>query len=54
MKNDNRLSKYNYRTRKNYSMWNILLEKYLLYNSSYFTEVPMVYVITDLKTYYDR
>ena len=45
---DNRLSKYNYGSCKNYSIYNILLELLLLYNNSYFTEDPIVYILTNL------
>ena len=52
--NDDRLFKFNHRLRKNYLIQNALLEKRLLCNSSYYTQLPTVHVITDLKACYNH
>ena len=54
IKNDDKISKYSYGTRRNKSIQSILLVKWLLYDSNYFTEESIVNIIRDLKGYYDR
>ena len=51
---DERISKYNYGSRRNYNIEEAILKKRLMYNYSMFNYKPMVYVITDLEAYYDR
>ena len=51
---DNRILKFNFGSRKGYSIDNALLEKRLLYDSSIITRKKSTYVVTDLVAYYDR
>ena len=54
MEGDNRLSEFNFRSRQNYSINEVLIEKRLIYDSSMIIEEKSVYIVTDLSTYYDR
>ena len=54
IESNTRLSKFNYRSRKNYLIETILLEKRLIYDSSIWSNYPIIHNMTDLKAYYDR
>ena len=49
-----RISKYNYRSRQEYSIEEVILEKILIYNISRMNKKLTAHMITDLKAYYDR
>ena len=51
---DNRLSKYNYRSRRNYSIETILLEKRLIYDAALWDGKLAIHAVSDLKVCYDR
>ena len=51
---DERISKYNFGTRKGYSIENAILEKRLLIESNLFDQDQFVYTISDLEACYDR
>ena len=51
---DDCYSKFNFRLRKYFSIEEVLMKKRLIYNCSIVTQKPIIYVITDLTTYYDR
>ena len=53
IKYDMRLSKFNYSSRKGYSIEEIILEKRLLYNISIRDYYPIVHIITNLESCYD-
>ena len=52
--NDERLSKYNYGSRRHYSIETAILEKRLMYDSALRTGKPTMHTISDLKACYDR
>ena len=54
MKNDSRFSKHNYSSRKAYSIDEVILERRLLYNTSKIIMIPIIHVVTDLATCYDK
>jgi len=54
IENDNRFSKANYGSRKNYSIESAILEKRLAIDNSLLLEKPTIYYLTDLKAFYDR
>ena len=54
LEEDIRVSKFNYGSRKGYSIDNTILEKYLICDISIWTILPTVYVLTDLKACYNR
>ena len=51
---DERILKSNYRSRMNYSIENVILEKRLWYNNSLLGGKTTIHNMTDLKAYYDR
>ena len=51
---DDRLSKYNFGSRKHYSIKSALLEKRLIYDTSKYTSEPTIYLLSDLEACYDR
>ena len=51
---DDRLLKFNYGSRKNYSIETALLEKRLMYDLAVRDGRPMIYTISNLKACYDR
>jgi len=54
IENDDRFSKSNYGSRKNYAIESALLEKRLIFDNSVFTGEKNIYHLTDLKSCYDR
>jgi len=54
IKVDERISKYNYRSSRNYNIEEAILEKRLIYDCSVFNHKPIVHVIIDLEAYYNR
>ena len=50
---DDQLSKYNYRSRRYYSINTTILEKILMYDTSVRDRKPILYNILDLKVCYD-
>ena len=54
VENDSRISKFNYGSRKSYSIDEALLEKRLMYDTSIRDGQPMIHNISDLKACYDR
>ena len=53
IEDDNRFSKANYGSRKNYSIESALLEKRLIFDSIILTCKLTIYNLTDLKSCYD-
>ena len=51
---DQRLSKFNYRFRRNYSIETAILEKCLMYDLAVRDGKEMIHTISDLKACYDR
>ena len=51
---DNRLSKYNYESRRNYSIDTVLLEKRLMHNAILRNRKPINHAISNLKACYNR
>ena len=51
---DSRISKFNYRSRKYYSIDKALLEKRLLYESSKWAQKESIHIVTNLSACYDR
>ena len=51
---NDKLLKYNFGSRKNYSIESALLEKMLLYETSKYTSEPTVHLLSDLEACYDR
>jgi len=51
---DNRFSKANYGSRKNYSIETAILQKRLIFDNSLIEMKPSIYNFTDLKSCYDR
>ena len=51
---DNRLLKYNYGSRRNYSINTLLLEKILMCDAALWNRKPTIHTISDLKACYDR
>jgi len=51
---DTRFFTANYRSRKNYSVESVILEKRLIYNSSLSQNTPLIHNLTDLQLYYDQ
>jgi len=54
IENDQRLSKFNYGSRRNYSIETAILEKRLMYNMAARDGCKMMHTISDLKACYDR
>ena len=54
IENDNRFSKANYGSRRNYSIETALLEKRLIFDNSMISGKETIYAITDLQACYDR
>jgi len=54
LEKNKRISKYNFSSRKGYSINEAILEKRLLYDTSMFTRSSTVYIITNLEACYDR
>ena len=54
IKKDSQISKYNYGSRKHYTIDEIILEKFLLYDASMQINEPNIHVIIDLEACYDR
>ena len=54
LEEDTRVSKFNFRSRKGYSINKVILEKSLIYNTSMWTRKPTVHVVTNLQACYDR
>ena len=50
---DDRFSKTNYGSRKNYSIESALLEKRVIFDNSMMSGNPTIYTITDLQSCYD-
>jgi len=50
---DDRLSKYNFGSRKHYSIESALLEKRLIYDTSKYMSEPTIHLLSDLEAYYD-
>ena len=48
------MSKYNYESRRNYSINTVLLEKRLMYDATLRNGKLTIHSISDLKAYYDR
>ena len=53
IKNDERLSKFNFGSRKQYSIESALLEKRLLYDMSKYNNEPTIHLLSDLEVCYD-
>ena len=53
IKSDSRLSKFNFRSRKHYSIDSALLEKRLLYDTSKYNNELTVHLLSDLEACYD-
>ena len=49
IENDPRLSKYNYGSRRGYSVENAIFEKQLLLESNFFDEEHIIYTFSDLE-----
>ena len=54
IENVDRLSKANYRSRKNYSVELVILEKCLIYESSLLSNALSIHNLTNLQSYYNR
>ena len=54
IENDNRFSKANYGSRRNYSIETAILEKRLVFDHSMINMKKNIYNLTDLKSCYDR
>ena len=54
IKKDERFSKANYGSRKNFSIESAILEKRLILDNSLLTTEYTIYTLTDLQSYYDR
>ena len=54
IENDERISKANYRSRKNHLIKSAILEKRIIFNNSLLIIKPIIYNLTDLQSYYDR
>ena len=54
IENDNRFSKSNYGSIKNYSIKSALLEKRAIFDNSMLSGKRTIHAITDLKSCYDR
>ena len=54
IENDIRLLKFNFKSRRNYTIKEILLEKKLIHNSVIRVRITIAYEITDLEACYDR
>ena len=54
IENDIWIWKCNFRSWKNYTIDEVILEKRLLYDCSIFNRKPTIHVITNLEAYYDR
>ena len=54
IKNDERLSKFNFGSRKQYSIESALLEKRLLYDTSKYNNEPTIHLLSDLEACYNR
>ena len=54
IKNDQRISKFYYGSRSNYSIENAILEKQLMYNLVIRDRNEIMYNISDLEAYYNR
>ena len=50
----NHISKFNYGSRKGYSINGVILKKWLIYDKSMRNMLLMVHIIIDLEVYYDR
>ena len=53
IENNNRFSKANYGSRRNYSIEIAILEKWLIFDYSMLTIKKTIYNLMDLKSYYD-
>ena len=51
---DRRISKYNFGSRRNYSIETALLEKRMIYDASKYNEKIIIHNLMDLEAYYDR
>ena len=54
IKQNNNISKFNFGSRRHYSINDILLEKRLVYNTSMWIREKRIYMITDLVACYNR
>ena len=54
IKIDERLSKFNFGSRKHYSIDSALLEKRLVYDTSKYNNKPTIHLLSDLEACYDR
>ena len=54
IKNDSRLSHFNFDSRKHYSIESALLGKRLIYDTSKYDNESTMHLISDLEAFYDR
>ena len=54
IKKNDKLSKYNFESRKKYSIETTLLEKWLIYDASIKNEAMHIHNNTDLEAYYNH
>ena len=54
IENDERFSKANYGSHRNYSIASVILQKHLIFDNSLVLMKLTVYALTDLQAYYDR